>query len=662
MNRFAASDALTKSLLTHMSVGILVYEADAGRCVLANQAAADILGEKIETLRQEKLQRLVPACRLAESGADDTPCARHEVKWRRGDDQGLTLDFFISRFDFEGKPHLICTVSDITERKRTQETLERERGLLRCLIDSASDLIFIKDQESVYRGCNKASETFVGMAESEQIGKTDFDFFDSAKAEEICAADRQVLTEGRPVHCEEWVTDADGQRLLMDTVKTPYYGPNGKPLGLVGIARDITERKHYEAVNAARLRLVHFADSHTLDELLEETLNEAEKLTGSRIGFYHFVHDDQKTLVLQNWSTRTKAEFCRAEGKGLHYPISEAGVWVDCVHQRKPIIHNDYAAHPHRKGMPAGHAEVIRQLVVPVMRGDKIDAIFGIGNKPSDYTAKDVEIVALLADLAWEVVKRKRAEEEIRRFNQKLERRVQERTAQLVAANEEMRAFTYTLSHDLRAPLRHIDGFVQLLRSKRGAAFDEQSRHYMAAISGAAQKMGLLVDDLLSFSHMAGHAVSVTPVDLASLVREIIQALEPDAAERTIDWRIGDLPLVRGDAAMLHMVLTNLIANALKFTRPRETARIEIGSQSGGDGETAIFVRDNGVGFDMAYADKLFGVFQRLHHTDEFEGTGIGLANVRRIIARHGGRTWAEGEVDRGATFYFSLPDPVQAD
>jgi PAS domain S-box-containing protein len=425
---------------------------------------------------------------------------------------------------------------------------------------------------------------------------------------------------------------------------------------------DITERKRNEAVNRSRLHLIQFADTHSLDELLEETLNEAEKLTGSRIGFYHLVQDDQKTLTLQNWSTRTKAQFCRVEGKALHYPISEAGVWVDCVHRGKPVIHNDYAALPHRKGMPDGHAEVIRQLVVPVMRGKKITAILGVGNKSTDYTQKDVEIVSLLADLAWEIAERKRTEEEIQRLNQELEQRVLKRTAELEAANKEMHDFTYTVSHDLRAPLRHIDGFVELLQKKAGMAMDEQGRHYMEAISGAARKMGLLVDDLLSFSRMGRHAMMVQRVNLSLLVREVIRELQPDAAGRDIHWCIGDLPQVTGDARMLRSVLTNLIANALKFTRPRKKARIEIGSQPGRHDETVIFVRDNGVGFDMAHADKLFGVFQRLHRDEEFEGTGIGLVNIRRIIALHGGCTWAEGENGKGATFSFSLPDDQQRD
>jgi light-regulated signal transduction histidine kinase (bacteriophytochrome) len=219
-----------------------------------------------------------------------------------------------------------------------------------------------------------------------------------------------------------------------------------------------------------------------------------------------------------------------------------------------------------------------------------------------------------------------------------------------------MHGFTYTVSHDLRAPLRHIDGFLELLQQKAGAVLDDQSRHYMDTISKAARKMSLLIDDLLSFSRMGQHAMSFKPVDLEPLVHEVIRDLEPDAAGRTIEWRIGDLPAVDGDAAMLRIVLSNLIANALKFTRTRQQTQIEIGALTGQGAEATIFVRDNGVGFDMTYVDKLFGVFQRLHRAEEFEGTGIGLATVRRIVARHGGRVWAEGKVDQGATFYFALP------
>jgi PAS domain S-box-containing protein len=298
-----------------------------------------------------------------------------------------------------------------------------------------------------------------------------------------------------------------------------------------------------------------------------------------------------------------------------------------------------------------GGAEMTAEGVVKTLAGERRDVSVHFSVCPGHEETLSKVIVSLI-----DITDRKRAEEEIQRLNQELERRVLERTAELEAANKEMHAFTYTVSHDLRAPLRHIDGFLGLLRKTIATSLDEKGRHYMEAISGAAQKMGLLVDDLLSFSRMGRHAITFQPVDLGALVKDIIRELEPDAAGRTIDWSIGDLPAVSGDEAMLRMVLFNLIDNALKFTWPRQQARIEIGSRPGREAEAVIFVRDNGVGFDMAYGDKLFGVFQRLHHAEEFEGTGIGLASVRRIIARHGGRTWAEGKPDQGATFFFSLP------
>ncbi|MGD9189260.1 MAG: response regulator [Desulfobacteraceae bacterium] len=268
------------------------------------------------------------------------------------------------------------------------------------------------------------------------------------------------------------------------------------------------------------------------------------------------------------------------------------------------------------------------------------------------------ELTRTNQQLRQEIEERRRAEQELKKHREHLEELVRGRTAQLEAASKEMHGFTYTVSHDLRAPLRHIDGYIELLQNKTGTVFDERGRHCMTAISEAAQKMGLLIDDLLSFSRMGRHTPSFQKVALQELVHDILGELEPDTAGRQIDWRIGDLPVVSADEAMLRTVLVNLISNALKFTRTRQEAKIEIGSLPGKDSDVVIFVRDNGVGFDTAYADKLFGVFQRLHHADEFEGTGIGLASVRRIIARHGGRVWAEGKPDQGATFYFSLPQP----
>ena len=647
---------------------------------------------------------------------------------------------------------------------------------------------------------------------------------------------------GAPLDVEYRIVVSGQTRWIRECAEV-VFDSDGNAVEAIGTTQEITERKRSEQILLARVRLSTYADSHAVDEVLRATIDEAEALTGSCIGFYHFLEADQRTLCLQNWSTRTVEHFCTAEGKGEHYDLDRAGVWVDCIHQCRPVIHNDYASLPHRKGMPEGHAVVVRELAVPVFRGEKIVAVLGVGNKATDYNNADVKTVSLLADLAWDIAERKLAEEEARALNILLEQRVQERTSELerqtsilgainrvfhealtsksdvqVAAaflevareltgstvgfinevnaqgdldaialnhgaweacetpteeavrllqglrprsywgrvirtgcsqivnhpeadpdrrgtpdghtpitrflgvpmldgervigviglanrntdyteedrqaaetvalafvealvrhraqravlclsqelaaraqaleqvNGELESFSYSVSHDLRAPLRHIDGFLELLQQRLPPEVDERSRHYMEMISDAANRMQALIDDLLSFSRMGRHAMANRPVDLAALVREVIRELESETGGRAIGWRIGDLPSVLGDRSMLKIVMVNLLSNAVKFTRGCEHAEIEVGYLPSSEGQAIVLVRDNGVGFDMQYADRLFGVFQRLHRAEEFEGTGIGLASVRRIVHRHGGRTWAEAKVNEGATFFFSLP------
>ena len=232
----------------------------------------------------------------------------------------------------------------------------------------------------------------------------------------------------------------------------------------------------------------------------------------------------------------------------------------------------------------------------------------------------------------------------------------------LVAANKELEAFSYSVSHDLRAPLRHVAGFVQLLQANAKGKLDETGARYLEVIAGAARKMGELIDDLLSFSRTGRAQMHREPIPLGPLVDECRRELEPETRGREIEWRIGELPEVEADRALLRQVLANLLGNAVKYSRKQAVARIEVSARREGE-EIVVGVRDNGAGFDMKYADKLFGVFQRLHTEAEFEGTGIGLANVHRIVVRHGGRVWAEGEVGKGAAFYFSLPaKPAEAE
>lgn len=237
-----------------------------------------------------------------------------------------------------------------------------------------------------------------------------------------------------------------------------------------------------------------------------------------------------------------------------------------------------------------------------------------------------------------------------------LEQRLLERTAQLHAVNEELQALSYSIAHDLRAPLRRVVGFVQLLEREASPSLSNQSRAYMAAIAQSINWMDELVGSLLTFSRVGFTGVQKSEVDLGWLVRQTMDELKHEATGRNIVWDIQPLPMVQADQALLRLVIVNLMANAIKFTRERQQARIEISCLPDAIGETVIFIRDNGAGFDPRYAGKLFGVFQRLHSAEKFEGTGIGLASVQRIIRCHGGRTWAEGAPGIGATFYFSIP------
>jgi PAS domain S-box-containing protein len=277
--------------------------------------------------------------------------------------------------------------------------------------------------------------------------------------------------------------------------------------------------------------------------------------------------------------------------------------------------------------------------------------IFERYSQPQRIEGKSVGRVWSFRD----ITERKRAEEEIRKLNEELEQRVLQRTAQLEAANKELEAFSYSVSHDLRAPVRAIDGFSRILLEDYADKYDAEGKRLLNIIRGNTKKMGALIDDLLALSRLGRKEIEVSDIDMDKLVKGLFDELRIDTHNGKVQFNIKPLPRVRGDQGMIRQVFVNLLTNAIKFTKPKEAAVIEVGGYTE-DSKNVYYVKDNGVGFDMQYKDKLFGVFQRLHSGEEFEGTGVGLSIVQRILNRHGGKIWAEGKVNEGATFYFALP------
>jgi signal transduction histidine kinase len=382
-------------------------------------------------------------------------------------------------------------------------------------------------------------------------------------------------------------------------------------------------------------------------------LKAAEELTGSAYSFIGELNPeglfDTTTISEAGWKA------CRIpveEALHLIKNMPSRGINRIGLREGRSWIINDPSTHPDATEKPPGHPPIDSFMGVALRYVGGITGMIALAGKQSGYTLADQEDIEALSAAFMESLNRRRAEKQVNELNAELNRHVQ----QIESANRELEAFSYSVSHDLRAPLRHITGFVELLNKHDQGSMDEKSRHYLQVISEASRKMGTLIDDLLAFSRMSRTELQKSMIDFNVLVREVIGELQGQEQDRPIDWEIAGMPVMEGDSAMLRQVFRNLVANALKFTRPRPAARIEIGAVTDAPDETVFYVRDNGVGFDMKYVNKLFGLFQRLHSSEEFEGTGVGLANCQRIIHRHRGRIWAESTPGSSTTFWFSLP------
>jgi PAS domain S-box-containing protein len=499
---------------------------------------------------------------------------------------------------------LYAVAHDITERKRAEASTRRTNQFLEAVLENIPHMVFVKDAERLsFVRFNRAGEALLGLSRDDLLGKNDYDFFPAEQADFFQAKDRETLEAGVAVEIAEEPLETKSGRRWLHTKKVPILGADGTPQFLLGISEDITARKR---ADEALLRLASIVASSD-DAIIGKSLDG----------------------VITSWNKGAEQIFGYSADEAIGKPLS-------------------FLVPPSRTDEAVGILERLRN-------GERIDH-FESARRRKDGREVDVSVtispildttgnVIGISKIARDISEEKRTREALIRAKNDAE-----------AANRELESFSYSVAHDLRAPLRSIDGFGQALLEDYQDRLDVDGKRYLAFIRESAQHMAQLIDDLLDLSRVTRSELRRERVDLSAMARGVIARLERGHPDRRVDVVIEEGLVTVGDARLLAVMLENLLGNAWKFTGRREDARVEFGATSQ-DSERVCFVRDNGAGFDMAYVSKLFGVFQRLHAPTEFEGTGVGLATVQRVIDRHGGRVWAEGALERGATFYFTLPE-----
>ncbi len=564
--------------------------------------------------------------------------------------------------DFENEKAILGILTDITEQKRIQKALQQGEERFRQLVENMSSGVAVYEarddgRDFIFKDFNRAAERIEGVARQDILGRSVLDAFPGVADLGLFEVFRRVWQTGEPEHLPAGVYQ--DQRIVGWRENYVYRLPSGE---VVAVYDDITERRRAEILERAVYEIARAAEEvKSLDDLFRSVHLIIKGLMPAA-NFLIALYDEKENLLDFPYYVDEidSVPPSRKPGKGLTGYVLRTGKTLLCDTAQAEELSRDGEAE--KLGIPSSC-----WLGVPLKARNKIIGVIALDHysDPKAYGEREKQVLEYVSGQVANAIVRKQAEEAVRSLNIELEERVRRRTALLEAANRELEAFAYSVSHDLRAPLRTIDGFAQALEEELHGRIEDRTLHYLNRVRAASRDMERLISDLLKLSRVTRAEMSYTSVHLSIIVEKLASELQAAHPVRRVEWVIAPGVKVDGDPQQLESVLRNLVGNAFKFTAKHASARIEFGVQDRG-GQKVYFVRDDGAGFDMVYADKLFSVFQRLHKAEDFEGTGVGLAIVQRIIHRHGGRVWAEGLVEKGATFYFSLapgnpPPPEQA-
>jgi len=546
--------------------------------------------------------------------------------------------------------------------------LSEER--FRSLVEATSDWIWEIDAQGVYTYASPTIRDLLGYEPEEVVGKTPFDLMPPDEAERVRSEFAPYWDERQPlVGLLNVNLHRDGHQVTLETSAVPVFDAKRVFLGFCGIDRDISDRKRAEEALRTRERFLAglsnvsqlLLSTHDVDQVLPDllrTLGEAARVSRTYLFRNHQSADGRLMCNLHaEWAaTGLEVRISDPTLQDLPYIANGLARWVEVLGSGGYIagVLEDL---PAAEGIRLQEFGIKSLLLIPLHVGRRWFGYIGFDEceRARKWQPVEIDLLMIAATEISSAIDNVGLLKELRRHAIDLEDRVAERTSVLQAVNRELEAFSYSVSHDLRAPLRSIDGFSRALIEDHAAQLDETGRDYLHRVRAASERMGLLIEDLLRLSRLTSRELVRGTVDLSSIAQEVIDDLRERSPGRDLEVVIEAGIEARADPNLVRIALENLLGNAWKFTSKREQAMIEFGARRS-DGERAFYVRDNGEGFDMEYAGKLFGAFQRLHSTEEYEGTGIGLATVQRIIHRHGGRVWAEAAVDAGATFCFTLP------